>query len=479
MPGPPAARGACLALAVGLGLGCSGLLGPIADFETVADDGCGGASGVITSRRALTHWSLSANGRELTGGGESPAGPIAFHVLLEPGTNELILKADGAEVASRSVWVAGPPQATLALDPPLDRVPLDRRPDFDARLTATCALGGPLRLEAAWDGAAAEPRPIGADAPVALPPVPAVEGAHRLSLRALTPGGVEVHRLEQVITVGPPCADRDRDGVLDCEGDCDDTKASVNPRAQDRPNDGIDQDCDGQDGTDADRDGHLSKASGGDDCDDARADVHPDQAEWPEPNGVDDNCDGRVDEGTRAYDDDGDGVSEDQGDCDDADKAVRPGAAELADCVDQDCDGAIDEGVSLPQRDDAFEPNDSFDKAQDLHTRDRKAFSRDLEFVTRDLKDEEWVRFWSDDGDFDLWSIGAGAIRVPPGATYRLDLVEADGRVRDSATLRDRTGRVGASGRWGRNDSGYYYLRLVPVEIPRPWCPITIQLGSG
>jgi hypothetical protein len=38
-------------------------------------------------------------------------------------------------------------------------------------------------------------------------------------------------------------------------------------------------------------------------------------------------------------DDDGDGVSEAQGDCDDRDGSVRPGAAELCDDVDQDCDG--------------------------------------------------------------------------------------------------------------------------------------------
>jgi hypothetical protein len=44
-------------------------------------------------------------------------------------------------------------------------------------------------------------------------------------------------------------------------------------------------------------------------------------------------------------DDDGDGVNEDGGDCDDGDPDVVPGAAELCDGRDQDCDLAIDEGL--------------------------------------------------------------------------------------------------------------------------------------
>jgi len=86
---------------------------------------------------------------------------------------------------------------------------------------------------------------------------------------------------------------------------------------------------------DQDQDGWLDA----DDCDDARADVHPDAEELE--NGVDDNCDGRTDEGTDAFDDDGDGWTEHRGDCDDSDATVAPDALETPyDGVDQDCDGA-------------------------------------------------------------------------------------------------------------------------------------------
>ena len=61
-------------------------------------------------------------------------------------------------------------------------------------------------------------------------------------------------------------------------------------------------------------------------------------------NGVDDDCNGVIDNNTIVFDDDGDGLTEEEGDCDDYESATFPGN-EIADGVDNDCDTYIDEGT--------------------------------------------------------------------------------------------------------------------------------------
>jgi hypothetical protein len=91
---------------------------------------------------------------------------------------------------------------------------------------------------------------------------------------------------------------------------------------------------------DQDNDGYVDAHLGGDDCDDLDRTVNPGAREIP-GNGLDDDCDGTVDEALDS-DDDGDGVPASL-DCDDADADVYPGAPALRDGKDNDCDGTLDD----------------------------------------------------------------------------------------------------------------------------------------
>ncbi|MDI7266841.1 MAG: putative metal-binding motif-containing protein, partial [Myxococcota bacterium] len=178
---------------------------------------------------------------------------------------------------------------------------------------------------------------------------------------------------------GTPVYDDDDDGFCEVgpcvhgalgDGDCDDGDASINPGTPELRN-GVDDDCDGavDDGTtayDDDGDGYcevgpcVRGTMGEGDCDDSNSRIHPGAPEdggtgTGAPDGRDNDCDGTTDEGTTAYDDDGDGFCEVApcvnapagGDCDDANPLRSPGRAEVVDGLDNDCDGLVDEGTPV------------------------------------------------------------------------------------------------------------------------------------
>jgi hypothetical protein len=136
--------------------------------------------------------------------------------------------------------------------------------------------------------------------------------------------------------------DADRDGhIAAAKGgdDCDDADASVSPSAVEVWYDGLDGDCSGDNDFDADLDGHDADHTGGDDCDDNEATAYPGATDvWYD--GIDGDCAGDSDFDADLDGHDADGGASSPADCDDVDPTVYPGAADTwYDGVDSDCAG--------------------------------------------------------------------------------------------------------------------------------------------
>ncbi|NCG20756.1 MAG: hypothetical protein GWP91_17240 [Rhodobacterales bacterium] len=359
-------------------------------------------------------------------------------------------------------------------------------------------------------------------------PVGIFEGSYPIQLTVHGSKGPLNTRFDKLV-IGPPCVDLDKDGVQACDGDCNDADPTVHPGQTEVQGDGIDNNCDGINGLDEDGDGAESTAAGGTDCDDANPWVYGGQVsppdadsdgaypwtkldwncdgqvtqapgafdcddqnpavpteEHPDPNGIDDDCDGIVDENTIAYDDDGDGQTEQEGDCNDADATVLPGATELPDCKDNNCNGDVDADLERPERDDRYEPNDA--KAYTLAgaVKKRQFLGIDtgykpthvrLDLVSRDRRDIEQFSVWAHDGNVDSWHVSIRAVSIGDGQRYDV-VIEGVG---DS--LRGRLDGPGSvvtySGSSGHDDTGTYVISIRGTQGNLDYCPVGVQISSG
>ncbi len=163
-------------------------------------------------------------------------------------------------------------------------------------------------------------------------------------------------------------ADNDGHDVPEAGGDdCDDDDPAIHPGVAETWYDGIDEDCDGASDFDQDKDGYESEvfntdvATGGGDCQDARADFYPGAPDAPYDN-LDTNCDDWSD-----WDADHDGygaAAYDRGsDCDDGDASVNLRGVERFDGKDNDCDGEVDIDAAAENSTYVYAADGTYDRA--------------------------------------------------------------------------------------------------------------------
>lgn len=121
-------------------------------------------------------------------------------------------------------------------------------------------------------------------------------------------------------------------------------------------------------------------------------------------------------------DDDGDGLSENEGDCADGDPGIHPGAADVCDGIDNDCDQETDEDGGI----DSYEPNDS--SAYDLGSLEENP-NMAVSGILQSDADVDRYQFTIVDDLTDFFTVTATLSNIPSGANwvFTLNRLRSDG----------------------------------------------------
>lgn len=178
---------------------------------------------------------------------------------------------------------------------------------------------------------------------------------------------------------------------------------------------------------------------------------------------------------------DGDGYSVDDGDCDDGDRTVYPGADDsTCDGEDNDCDDDVDEDFDR----DSYEPND--DDPYEIGVMKDESDAVMIAWLFPDDDDDRFL-FYVEDGDWSWFDIELWLYDVPPDADYALELrqvEDADGDyigLVDSADEESDGGEelINYGGSYGFDDTGWYEARVYSTDGSSCDDPYTLQILVG
>ncbi|MED5370358.1 MAG: Ig-like domain-containing protein [Myxococcota bacterium] len=176
------------------------------------------------------------------------------------------------------------------------------------------------------------------------------------------------------------------------------------------------------------------------------------------------------------YDNDGDGYTENMGDCDDGNPKVSPGEAEVCDGVDQDCDGDNNEDWW-----DSYEENESQAGAYDFGEVDGLLWSGDSLSVSgltmSGPGDEDWFVFDVGDNLFESAYFTVQITSLPASGAWVAELYDLDnGSVLYTSASVSGGGvlRLTKPKEWGTDSD--WALRIYPSSWVTKGCSQTYSL---